>query len=279
MITPYGKYYLYRHVRLDKNEPFYIGVGTKRGKLKTDYISAYYRAFTNDTRNKYWHNITSLSEYDVDILLESDDRDFILSKEVEFISLYGRKCLGSGTLVNLDGGGKNQKRPDIVISKTLATKAKRGNLGNAKNLLNWMNSEDYKNPRARYIYMYSADDGSFIKKFNSLKNCADYLGIKGSVSYLIQKCHSKSIYISKYIFSWVDNGEYINLNDYNLSTIFSKAIKKICPNTGDVVSMYRKTIDAAKENNINYKTLSWAVCNNKKYGGFFWKRDDQKQTP
>lgn len=24
-----GKHYLYRHIRLDKNEPFYIGIGTK----------------------------------------------------------------------------------------------------------------------------------------------------------------------------------------------------------------------------------------------------------
>ena len=30
MIDNYGKYYLYRHIRLDKNEPFYIGIGTKK---------------------------------------------------------------------------------------------------------------------------------------------------------------------------------------------------------------------------------------------------------
>ena len=29
MIVENGKYYLYRHIRLDKNEPFYIGIGTK----------------------------------------------------------------------------------------------------------------------------------------------------------------------------------------------------------------------------------------------------------
>lgn len=29
MIVEDGKYYLYRHIRNDKNEPFYIGVGTK----------------------------------------------------------------------------------------------------------------------------------------------------------------------------------------------------------------------------------------------------------
>jgi hypothetical protein len=29
-----GQHYLYRHVRLDNNEPFYIGIGTKN-KYKT----------------------------------------------------------------------------------------------------------------------------------------------------------------------------------------------------------------------------------------------------
>lgn len=29
MLKNSGKHYLYRHIRLDKNEPFYIGIGTK----------------------------------------------------------------------------------------------------------------------------------------------------------------------------------------------------------------------------------------------------------
>ena len=27
-----GNHYLYRHIRVDKNEPFYIGIGTKNKK-------------------------------------------------------------------------------------------------------------------------------------------------------------------------------------------------------------------------------------------------------
>lgn len=30
MIQNIGKYYLYRHIRLDLGSPFYIGIGTKR---------------------------------------------------------------------------------------------------------------------------------------------------------------------------------------------------------------------------------------------------------
>lgn len=81
MIKSVGKYYLYRHIRLDKNEPFYIGVGTKRGNGRTDFLSAYYRAFTHDTRSCYWRNIVQSCGYDVDIVLESDNKEFILLAE------------------------------------------------------------------------------------------------------------------------------------------------------------------------------------------------------
>jgi hypothetical protein len=40
--------YVYRHIRLDKNEPFYIGIG------KDDY-SSFKRAYhTGNKRNKIW---------------------------------------------------------------------------------------------------------------------------------------------------------------------------------------------------------------------------------
>lgn len=40
-------YFVYRHIRLDKNEPFYIGIGTSQGNC----ISSHYqRAYA--TRNR-----------------------------------------------------------------------------------------------------------------------------------------------------------------------------------------------------------------------------------
>lgn len=38
--------YLYRHIRLDKNQPFYIGISN----VDDDYKRAYKRS----CRNKYW---------------------------------------------------------------------------------------------------------------------------------------------------------------------------------------------------------------------------------
>lgn len=37
--------YLYRHIRLDKNEPFYIGIGSNKA-----------RCYTKKTRNKHWNS-------------------------------------------------------------------------------------------------------------------------------------------------------------------------------------------------------------------------------
>lgn len=98
------KYYLYRHIRVDKNEPFYIGIGTKSEQdLKYGY---YGRASAKHVDNNIWLKIIAKTEWRWEILLESDDRKFISEKEKEFILLYGRKCDNSGTLANLTLGGE-----------------------------------------------------------------------------------------------------------------------------------------------------------------------------
>lgn len=91
--------YLYRHIRLDKNEPFYIGISKKDDN--------YTRAFENKEyqRSLFWTKVIAKTEYEVEILMESTDYEFIKQKEIEFIKLYGRKDLRTGTLVNLTDGG------------------------------------------------------------------------------------------------------------------------------------------------------------------------------
>jgi len=86
--------YVYRHVRLDKNEPFYIGIGNNE-----------YRAYSTKNRNRHWKSIASKTEYRVDILFEDIDYEHAKEKEVEFIALYGRSDLMKGTLCNKTDGG------------------------------------------------------------------------------------------------------------------------------------------------------------------------------
>ena len=60
------KYFLYRYIRLDKNEPFYIGVGTKHKRngiynYKT-YNSEYKRAYASHKENSIFCNIKNKTE-------------------------------------------------------------------------------------------------------------------------------------------------------------------------------------------------------------------------
>lgn len=96
--------YIYRHIRIDKNEPFYIGIGSDK-----TYKRAYQSSKTK--RSEFWHNIASKG-YEVEILMDDLTWEQACEKEKEFISIYGRKDLGTGILVNLTDGGEN---PPILI--------------------------------------------------------------------------------------------------------------------------------------------------------------------
>lgn len=100
-----GNYYLYRHVRLDTNEIFYVGVGTKIKKYNS-HKKEYQRAYSKSNRNKFWRNIALKTDFEVEIMMESEDHSYIKKSEIEFITLYGRRDLGLGALVNLTDGGE-----------------------------------------------------------------------------------------------------------------------------------------------------------------------------
>jgi hypothetical protein len=125
--------YVYRHIRLDTNEIFYIGIGSENNDYK--------RAYTKRNRNKHWRNIVNKTDYEVEIVLDNLTWDEACTKEIEFIKLYGRKDLNEGTLCNLTDGGEGplgfvhsqesrEKLSKSKIGKPTPTKGKPGtNLG------------------------------------------------------------------------------------------------------------------------------------------------------
>jgi len=87
--------YLYRHIRLDKNEPFYIGIGSD---------DKYQRANSKTHRNNHWLSIVDKTDYRVEILIDDISYDYAKEKEIEFIDIY-KRTEDKGTLCNITKGG------------------------------------------------------------------------------------------------------------------------------------------------------------------------------
>lgn len=112
--------YLYRHIRLDKNEVFYVGIGS-------DNEYEYKRAYNRKDRNRYWKHIIKVTDYEVEIVIDDLTWEQACEKEKEFIKLYGRKDLKTGTLVNLTDGGDGMFNP----AEEIREKIREGNKKNA----------------------------------------------------------------------------------------------------------------------------------------------------
>lgn len=103
--------YVYRHIRLDKNEPFYIGIGSD---------AKYHRAGEKTRRNDLWKKIVNKTKYEIEILIDDITYEEAKIKEVEFIKIYGRIIDGTGILSNLTLGGEGAK--GHIVSKETAKK-------------------------------------------------------------------------------------------------------------------------------------------------------------
>jgi hypothetical protein len=96
-------YYVYRHLRNDTGQPFYVGIG-KKATTATCFTAEYVRAHSRHGRNPHWGNIVNKIGYSIEIMLEDLTKDEACTKEIEFIELYGR-TLDGGILSNKNKGG------------------------------------------------------------------------------------------------------------------------------------------------------------------------------
>lgn len=92
--------YLYRHIRHDTNQVFYVGIGSDDNHRRSRQSSG---------RNNLWNKIVAKTDYSIEIMIDGISRSEALDKEKEFIKLYGRRNTGTGTLVNLTDGGLDNK--------------------------------------------------------------------------------------------------------------------------------------------------------------------------
>jgi hypothetical protein len=98
--------YVYRHIRLDENLPFYIGIGSDE---------SFSRSREKCRRSELWNKIAAKTEYRVEILFDDLTWEEAKQKEIEFIALYGRIDKGLGSLTNLTDGGEGTL--GVIVSK------------------------------------------------------------------------------------------------------------------------------------------------------------------
>jgi hypothetical protein len=167
--------YLYRHIRLDKNEPFYVGIGSD---------SDYKRAYNKKGRNKHWNNITNNTSYEVEIIAEDLTWEQACEKEIEFIKLYGRSDLKLGTLVNMTDGGEGQygrivkdatklllsnDRKGKSFTKGKTWKCKNSVSDETRNLISQNIERALKIKKANSFHVSQYDlQGNFIQEFQSV---------------------------------------------------------------------------------------------------------------
>lgn len=160
---------VYRHIRLDKNEPFYIGIGEKLD-----------RAFYTYKRNEHWNHIYNKTEIEIQILFEDVSLEYAIEKEKELIKLYGRKDLKTGTLVNKTDGGEyvtglsdytrnkmSQKAKERIVTdewKKNMSKSQKGRVHSDEAKLKMMKSQ----PNRKEIYLIDYTTNRIIEKFDSI---------------------------------------------------------------------------------------------------------------
>lgn len=181
-----GAYYVYRHIRPDKNEVFYVGIGKKptykhsHKCLSTDYT----RARTKYNRNKIWNNIVDKNQgkYEIEIILESDNYTFIKKKEIELIALYGRISTKTGTLANLTAGGDGVT--ELANRNIYAT--------------------------AKQVFVYDSYTGKYITEFKSSQDAAKHYGISGGR--IRSSALGRPTLSSPYVFSYVYHGVEMDIS-------------------------------------------------------------------
>ena len=159
------KAYVYTHTRLDTNEIFYIGIGTQDN---------YKRASRTANRSVFWKNIVNKTGWKVDIIFDKLTWEDACNKEKELISFYGRKDLGTGSLVNHTNGGDGSNgriyTRETRMKMSKAKKGKKGRICTKEHKLKTKNSMLGKNCKK----VINKETG---KIYNSIEEAAKDIGI------------------------------------------------------------------------------------------------------
>lgn len=154
--------YVYRHIRLDTQMPFYVGASDKPD---------IWRSRVKYGKKPLWHEIVNSVGYEVEIIMDGLTKEQVFEKEREFIKIYGRIDLGTGTLVNITDGGKGMR--GWVASEETRKRYSASSTGR-KQSLEIIRKRAEKNKKS--ICQYSLD-GQYISDWDSAATVEKKLNI------------------------------------------------------------------------------------------------------
>ena len=234
-----GKYFVYKHTRLDTSEVFYIGIGKIRSSDDaTTWKMKHYRAFSKQGRNPIWKRIIAKTEYKVEVIYDDISKEKAIEHEMSLIESLGRRCDSSGILSNITIGGETVKEEMLTILNDKKCSKK--------------------------VYQYSIE-GCFIKEWSSTNQIKRELGYDNSVLRKALNGKTKSPNIS-YGFQWFEEhkGELIPPSDSGKTTLH-KGVMLI---KGDEKLTFNSRKECADSFCVKSSQVTNAIKNNWKLKGY-----------
>jgi len=120
------RHYVYKHIRTDTGEVFYVGKGSFRKDRKASYERAY---DNNHSRNFHWKHIVDKCGFKVEIFASCKTDKEAQRLEKELIAEIGRKDIRKGPLVNFTDGGDGHcgiiASPELRRKRSLSSRGPR----------------------------------------------------------------------------------------------------------------------------------------------------------
>jgi hypothetical protein len=216
-----NNWYVYKHIRLDKNEPFYIGIGNKK-----NFGRAF--EFSKDKRNEIWWKIYSKTNIYVEILYESLTKTEASLKEQELIKKYGRKDLNEGFLCNMTDGGdgiwnciRTEKTKKLLSEQKIGSKNPQFGKKQSKELIEKRfknirgvkkSDEDkkkqslntIKSGQAKEVDVFKYNTNEYIGRFYAISEACRILGFHHLSGKAVQVAKGKRNHTQGYVFKYVN---------------------------------------------------------------------------
>jgi len=261
-------YYVYEHRKKGTDEVFYIGIGKMHN-------GRYARAMSISRKNSYWTNIFKKYGFDWKIVFETEDREEACQMEIDLITKYGRRDLGTGTLVNMTTGGersfqlsKESVRNGVEKRIENGTYDKCAEIARHRMLTNnpWK-GKTHDGFTKKKVYQYDAHTGQFVREWKSQKSASIHYGTndktiawalagkrKDAIGFIwLYEYRGERIEIPKdringkplYVFEYDDKENLVNQ---------WRSIEKACKEIGTQKYTLRKYMDEGKKMNGRFFT-------------------------